>query len=51
MRGGLSATDFVKCIIVQTITRKGFLRLADAVETLEESEGLMAHRNAVRVRR
>ena len=51
MRGGLSAADFVKCISVQTIERKGFLRLADTVEILAESEGLMAHRNAVRVRR
>jgi histidinol dehydrogenase len=50
-RGGLSAADFVKCISVQTITRNGFLRLAHAAETLAESEGLMAHRNAVRVRR
>ncbi len=50
-RGGLSAADFVKCISVQTIRRNGFLRLADTVETLAESEGLMAHRNAVRVRR
>lgn len=51
MRGGLSAADFVKCISVQTITNKGFLQLAETVETLAESEGLMAHRNAVRVRR
>ena len=51
MRGGLSAADFVKCVSVQTITSKGFLHLAEAVETLAESEGLMAHRNAVRVRR
>jgi histidinol dehydrogenase len=51
MRGGLSAADFVKCISVQTITSKGFVHLADAVETLAESEGLMAHRNAVRIRR
>jgi histidinol dehydrogenase len=50
-RGGLSAADFVKCISVQTIARKGFLQLADTVETFAESEGLMAHRNAVRVRR
>lgn len=50
-RGGLSAADFVKCISVQTISRKGFLQIADTVETLAESEGLMAHRNAVRVRR
>jgi histidinol dehydrogenase len=50
-RGGLSAADFVKCLSVQTIRRKGFVRLAATVETLAESEGLMAHRNAVRVRR
>ena len=50
-RGGLSTADFVKCISVQTITRNGFLGLADTVETLAESEGLLAHRNAVRVRR
>jgi histidinol dehydrogenase len=51
VRGGLSAADFVKCISVQTIARDGFLRLADTVETLAESEGLLAHRNAVRIRR
>jgi histidinol dehydrogenase len=50
-RGGLSAADFVKCISVQSITPDGYLRLAGAVETLAESEGLLAHRNAVRVRR
>jgi histidinol dehydrogenase len=50
-RGGLSAADFVKCISVQTISKKGFLRLADAAEFLAESEGLLAHRNAVRIRR
>ncbi len=50
-RAGLSAADFVKCISLQTISRNGFLRLADTVETLAESEGLMAHRNAVRIRR
>jgi histidinol dehydrogenase len=50
-RGGLSTADFVKCISVQTITNKGFQQLADSVETLAESEGLTAHRNAVRIRR
>jgi histidinol dehydrogenase len=50
-RGGLSAADFVKCFSVQDISRSGFLRLADTVETLAESEGLLAHRNAVRMRR
>jgi histidinol dehydrogenase len=50
-RGGLSSADFVKCITVQNISRKGFLRLANAAETLAEAEGLLAHRNAVRIRR
>jgi histidinol dehydrogenase len=50
-RGGLSAADFVKCIGVQTIGRKGFVRLAETVETLAEVEGLLAHRNAIRIRR
>jgi histidinol dehydrogenase len=50
-RGGLSAADFVKCISVQSIGRKGFARLADSVETLAEAEGLLAHRNAIRIRR
>jgi histidinol dehydrogenase len=51
IRGGLSAADFVKCISVQTISNKGFLRLADDAESLAESEGLFAHSNAVRIRR
>jgi histidinol dehydrogenase len=50
-RGGLSAADFVKCITVQTISRKGFLGLANSAEIFAESEGLLAHRNAVRIRR
>jgi histidinol dehydrogenase len=50
-RGGLSSADFVKCISVQTIVRRGFERLAGAAETLAASEGLMAHHNAVMVRR
>ena len=50
-RGGLSAADFVKCISVQSVSRKGFLRLANSVESLAEAEHLLAHRNAVRIRR
>lgn len=50
-RAGLSAADFVKCITVQTISRRGFLGLANAAETFAEAEGLMCHRNAVSVRR
>jgi histidinol dehydrogenase len=50
-RGGLSATDFVKCISVQSIGRKGFTRLADDVQTLARAEGLLAHAHALEVRR
>ncbi len=49
-RGGLSAADFVKCISVQTIGRKGFKRLADDVRVLAQAENLLAHENAVAVR-
>jgi histidinol dehydrogenase len=51
MRGGLSASDFVKCISVQTIKRGGFQRLADDAVRLARAEGLLAHANAVQVRR
>ncbi len=48
--GGLSAADFVKCISVQTISSKGFKRLAGDVRTLARAENLLAHENAVAVR-
>ncbi len=51
MRGGLSAADFVKCISVQTILRSGFKRLADDAVRLAQAEGLLAHANAIEVRR
>jgi len=50
-RGGLSAADFVKCISVQSIGRRGFLGLAGAVQTLARAEALVAHANAIEVRR
>lgn len=50
-RGGLSAADFVKCISVQSIGRQGFTRLAGDVQALARAEGLLAHANAVEVRR
>src|SRR5258706_2401026 len=49
-RGGLSVADFVKCISVQTISRKGFSRLAGDVRVLAKAENLPAHENAVAVR-
>jgi histidinol dehydrogenase len=51
MRGGLSAADFVKCISVQSIKREGFQRLADDAVRLARAEGLLAHANAIEVRR
>jgi len=50
-RGGLSAADFVKCISVQSVSPKGFRRLADDVQTLARAESLLAHANAVEIRR
>ena len=50
-RGGLSSADFVKCVSVQEISRKGFLRVATGAEELARSESLLAHENAVKIRR
>ncbi len=50
-RGGLSVGDFVKRISVQTIDRSGYKRMAKDVVTLARAEGLLAHANAVEVRR
>jgi histidinol dehydrogenase len=50
-RGGLSASDFVKCITMQKIAAAGFRSLAGDVERLADAEGLLAHARAVEVRR
>jgi histidinol dehydrogenase len=50
-RGGLSAADFVKCVTVQTVARQGFASLATDAIKLAQAEGLLAHANAVEVRR
>jgi len=50
-RGGLSIDDFLKHISVQTIDRAGHRRLANDVRILANAEGLLAHANAVEVRR
>ena len=50
-RGGLSTADFVKCMSVQHISEMGFARLAQDVQILARAEGLIAHANAVEVRR
>ena len=49
-RGGLGAQDFVKTISVQQLSRDGLYRIASAVITLAEAEGLKAHAESIRVR-
>ena len=49
-RGGLSVLDFVKLITVQELSRQGLKRIAPAIEYLAEAEGLLAHRDSIRIR-
>lgn len=49
-RGGLGVQDFVKTISVQQLSRDGLDRIASAVVTLAEAEGLKAHAESIRVR-
>ncbi len=48
--GALSTEDFGKFIQVQRITRDGLSTIRDAVESIAEAEGLIAHKRAVEVR-
>jgi histidinol dehydrogenase len=50
-RGGLSVSDFVKCISVQEVSRGGVKRLAPVVEQFARAEGLDAHARSVEVRK
>ncbi|MGH9679089.1 MAG: histidinol dehydrogenase, partial [Candidatus Acidiferrales bacterium] len=50
-RGGLGASDFVKCSSTQEITRSGLKRLAPVVSAMARAEGLEAHARAVEVRK
>ena len=49
-RGGLSVTDFVKCIGVQEVSRAGFQRLAPVAAEFARAEGLDAHARSVELR-
>jgi histidinol dehydrogenase len=49
-RGGLGVQDFVKTISVQQLSRDGLDRIAAALITLAEAEGLKAHAESIRVR-
>jgi histidinol dehydrogenase len=48
---GVSVDSFVKKITHQKISREGLENLGDTVEIMAEAEGLLAHKNAVRIRR
>jgi histidinol dehydrogenase len=50
-RGGLSVSDFVKCIGVQQVSRVGVRRLAPVVKQFARAEGLAAHARSVEVRK
>ncbi|HMF91376.1 MAG TPA: histidinol dehydrogenase [Candidatus Angelobacter sp.] len=49
-RGGLGVGDFMKAISIQHLSRQGLGRIAPAVVTLAEAEGLLAHAESVRAR-
>lgn len=49
-RGGLSVSDFVKCISVQEVSRAGVARIGPVARILAEAEGLDAHARSVEVR-
>jgi histidinol dehydrogenase len=49
-RGGLSVSDFVKCMSIQKVTRAGFRRLAPVAREFARAEGLAAHRLSIEVR-
>jgi histidinol dehydrogenase len=49
-RGGLGVSDFTRSISVQQLSRDGLERIAGAVVTLAEAEGLKAHAESIRVR-
>jgi histidinol dehydrogenase len=48
---GLSVLDFMKRTSIQRISEQGFAALAQAAETLAESEGLPAHKLSISIRR
>ena len=48
--GALSTESYGKFIQVQRITRNGLAAIRDAVESISEAEGLIAHKRAVELR-
>jgi histidinol dehydrogenase len=48
--GALSTEDYGKFVQVQRITREGLATIREAVESIAEAEGLIAHKRAVELR-
>ena len=48
--GGISVESFMKSITFQELSKEGLTNISNTIETLAETEGLFAHRNAVTIR-
>ena len=48
--GGISVESFMKSITFQQLTKEGLSNISKTIETLAETEGLSAHKNAVSIR-
>ncbi|HVH26301.1 MAG TPA: histidinol dehydrogenase [Vicinamibacterales bacterium] len=49
-RGGLSAADFMRVMLVQRVTKAGLTRLRPTIVPLARAEGLTAHAESIEVR-
>jgi histidinol dehydrogenase len=49
-RGGLSAADFMRVMLVQRVTKAGLARLRSTIVPLASAEGLTAHAESIEVR-
>ncbi len=48
--GGVTVESFMKSVTFQHLTRQGLVNISEAVRTLAETEGLIAHKNAISIR-
>ena len=48
--GGITVESFMKSITFQELSKEGLANISNTIETLAETEGLFAHKNAVSIR-
>ncbi len=48
--GGVTVESFMKSVTFQSLTKKGLKNISETVQTLAETEELIAHKNAVKIR-